>query len=313
MAARRVCLEFPELSVAVIDREVAPRPKHLFHIHRYINDIPGLDEATCGPMHKFVVSVWDGKQFKLHVTIQDVNQYGLKIFGTGQLKISNIQNISSHPVLPIRLQELEGRVCSGIAFSRIASKVVAINKEDHELQTSDYDVIGYDYLISTIPLPMLLSLCQVKHNLSFRNYPIWAGAVSLGYNSSCYQVLMNTDHCGASTRMSLMDDTLFIEANDDELNDHDSALIEQAFGLTVYPESVNLGEIKPGRIDPLPRSVRKPLLHWLTEKHDIFTLGRYGAWVYKVANDVWEDTTFLAKLIYAKHQSKIYERSISDE
>lgn len=313
MAAKRMQIMFPNFSIVIIDKNVAISSDHSFHLHKYIEDIPSLSSLSGRKMCKFIVSVWNGENFKSSVSLSEVNLYSMKIFN--HLRISNIKNLEDFSILPIKKNEFikilqDGSNCeflhaSVYSISKDSKKVFVniMNCNDESLRQEE---VEFKFLISTVALPVLLNLLKMKHDLTFENFPFWGYTYDLGYNTFCYQALMNTDFSCNSTRTVLMGDFLFVESCKAKLTDRDYSVIKSGFQIDL-PSDMKLSKIYPGRIIPLPANVRKPLLHWLTEKCDIFTLGRYGAWTYKVANDVWEDTEFIAKLIFAKKQAYIYE------
>lgn len=305
MAARRIALCFPELSICMLDKSPTVRDDHSFHIHSYIEDVPGLGHSDLGEPKRFSVSIWDGKVFKNDPTIYDINQYSVKIFG--QVKISNISNLSSYTVIPVSKLSLVNSVMAGVRVQKFAAEVTRISTPDKVIHSS-IGPIGYRYLVSTIPLPTLLSLAGIRHDIRFRSYPFYSGHLRLDYNTHCYQALMSTSFNNELSRVVLMGASAYVESVDSHINGSDVDLLSSFLFMATkdFSPLKNLHPMIPGRIDLLPREIRKPLLHWLTERHNIFTLGRYGAWTYKVATDVWEDTKFICSLIFAKQQAHLY-------
>lgn len=308
MAAARMTMLMSELEITIIDRSTE-MVEHVFHLHRPIEEFHSLSSQSGIKMMKFVSSIFDGVNIKSQPTIEDINNYSYKVFG--HLKINNGGNSSEFTIFPADKHK--------VAQALSIAKYNFITGEIHSIHISNKVVylnggskaIEYDYLISTIPLPVLLKLCDVKTGIAFESFPFYGATISIK-DTGCYQQLISSTSMNSVTRITLMNDILFIESKDNKLCQEDARLILQAFGITVHPEEVTFYIINPGRITPLPSNVRKPLLHWLTEKHDIMTLGRYGAWTYKVANDVWDDTKFLANIIYAKYQSNKFEGGEND-
>ena len=303
--AQRLLRDFPEADIKIIGD--GKRSIHPFHLHRPI-DLPGLDNIT--PV-KFRVQIWDGKEFKDSPSIQDVNQYALKTFG--HLQVTNINNADHQEIYPVGKKEAMKALhkdldwiefIDGRAYS-IENNELFWNEPGDEVGV-DLRVLGYDYLISTIPLPDLCNMAGVDcaaNGVEFESFPFYTGMVDLGYSTNLFQMLYCT-HDGSITRLTLLDDKLFLEAESDVWQTTDLDLIHSLFGHT---QGTRLKEIAPGRITPLPSEKRKPLLHWLTEENDIFCLGRFGCWNFKVANDVWEDTEFISKLLHAKAQASRWQ------
>jgi len=301
MAAARMTMQIPDLNITIIDRS-KELTEHVFHLHRPIEEFPSLSSHSGITMKKFVSSVFDGEMIKGQPTIEDINKYSYKVFG--HLKISNGGNSSDFSIFPADKHKVAQALSIAkykfelgtVSNIHLANKIIYLNGGVHAIE--------YDYLISTIALPILLKLSDIKTNIQFESFPFYGATISLS-KTGCYQQLISSSYDDYVTRITLMDDSLFIESKDNKLSQNDSDLIYKAFGITVNEAKFYI--INPGRITPLSSDIRKPLLHWLTEKHDIMTLGRYGAWTYKVANDVWDDTKFLTNIIYAKYQSNKFE------
>lgn len=309
MIARRIGEMFPEMSKCIIDPKgvAAGDGDFIFHLHRPINDIPYLTESENPVTKKFTAGFWDGKLLKAEPSLKDVNDYSMKIFGV--VRINNIINQGGFSILPIKRSRILSAIRSGVSFETIQQAATSISFQSKTIGLDKGGAVQYDYLVSTIPLPVLLRLAGVSagNGIKFENFPFWGCQVRVE-KTECYQVIMNTSREGNSTRITLFDDLLFVELCAPEILETDRELIQSVFkvdtsGATVF-------KIVPGRFNPLAREIRKPLLHWLTERHNVLLLGRYGAWTYKISNDVWEDTKFLCSLIHSKNQSAIYEKGI---
>lgn len=307
MMAKRLNNRMPDFSILIINKSPEIQ-NHAFHLHRYIEEIPALSSQHAGPMTKFVVNLYNEKGFQPFITIPDINRYALNIFGF--LNITNIRNIEDMKVLPIGKLDLMKIMEKGTNYDYRAGVVSRIDTENKIVKITGENVdaiIEYKYLINTISLPILLDLANIQHSLKFDHYPFWSISLPVGYHTHCHQMFMCTHSACNISRVMLMDDQVHIEALDDHITAKDREVIQQAFGIPIAEDVRELNSISPGRIHPVTKEHRKPLIHWLTATHNIFTIGRYGAWTHKIANDVWDDTEFICDLIFSKEQATIYE------
>ena len=293
LMAQRLKRNFPGIDVCIVDKPNAQI--HPFHLHRPI-DLPSLSELTPA---KFKVNIYNGKVFKTTPTIDDINSYALKTFD--RLQITNVNNVEDQVIYPVHKDEFIEAVSKGIKVEHGDIQSVDLKTKRVATMTDMYE---YHYLISTIPLNVLLDLAGCEYeNVGFASNPFYVGGVAMEA-TNMYQMVYNTDSEHHLTRATLLNDRLFLESFAPKPSSRDFDWIWNLYGVEL-PASFK--QLTPGRIHPLPNKVRKPLLHWLTEEHDVFTLGRFGAWTFKVTNDVWEDTEFISNLIYAKAQAKNYK------
>lgn len=309
LMAQRLRRDYPSMELKIIDSGL--KTVHPFHLHRPI-DLQGLSDLKS---EKFRVQVWDGTSLKDTPSIKDVNDYSFKTFG--HLQITNINNAEHQEIYPIDKETaktalhkdldpamfIDGRVFSIMREDEDAHRIIFYETEDGQRE------MEYDYLISTIPLPDLLSLSCVDYaskGIEFESFPFYTAMIDLGYSTNLYQMIYCT-HQGSITRLTLLNDKLFIETEVGHYVEEDIDLIYALYGSNARDKLPQLKQIKPGRIRKLKPSTRKPLIHWLTEVNNIFCLGRFGCWNFKVTNDVWDDTKFISNLLYSKLQARRYE------
>ena len=306
LMAQRLLRDHPEAEIKIIGD--GKGTIHPFHLHRPI-DLPGLDNLK---PEKFRVQVWDGKEFKDSPSIRDVNRYALKAFG--HLQVTNINNADHQEIYPVSKDQAMAVLHKDLDPDIfIEGKVYSIDREVKEVYLEEPDGqvnhVNYDYLISTIPLPDLCNMAGVdfaKNGIEFESFPFYTGMADLGYSTNLYQMLYCSGF-GNITRVTLLDDKIFFEGELGHFGSHDNFILDTYRGADGPIDLPILKEIKPGRIRPLPANKRKPLLHWLTEEHNIFCLGRFGCWNFKVTNDVWDDTAFISSLLYAKSQASKWQ------
>lgn len=293
LAAERLMQDFPDAHIQIIDKgDVTIHP---FHLHRLIPEISSLANLKPAMLH---VNIWDGKEFKSQPSLMDINRYSMKI--VGHVQINNLYSHGSIQIYPVEKDTLMH------PYKKMRDEITSIDiKNNTVISRNEY--YNYKYLINTIPLPNFLGLCKINHDIEFINYPIYTSR-TLIHKTNMYQMIYNTDRKSHLTRITLLDDELYIEAND-EFKAEEIHFLNDFFGLSdilITP----LHRIYPGKIKPIPNEQRKALFYWLTQRYDIFCLGRYGAWTGKVANDVWDDTKQISNWIYAKVQAHKFEEGM---
>lgn len=299
MISKRISMQFPELTVALVDKG-AEDATHPFHLHKLIPEMPSLASIR---KVKFFQGVYADEGFKNVPSIEDANQYALKVFN--KIQITNCHNCRDSEIFVISKSDLldafteKTHVCVSDTISSVdrIAKICRGMKDDY----------SYKYLINTIPLPIFLKIAEVYSGLSFENTPFYTAKYEFAEPTSLFQMLYNAASGCKISRTTLLDQHLFIEAVGPKYSTKDTSFMYDTYGLVNLPE---LKPLYPGRFNILPAKERKSLFYWLTEKHDIFCIGRYGAWTHKVANDVWDDTGFICSLIYNKQQVKYYEEII---
>jgi len=307
MMAAQLSINYPESKIIIIDKD-SKLTEHVFHLHRPIEDIPSLSSRNGLVMKKFSSSTYDGKTIHNNPTIEDINRYSLKVFG--HLKINNSGNSNDFTIFPVGkgkiVQALNGMINSEFVLGEVSKidvkqKIISISMPDKTVKQ-----IKYNYLINTISLPIFLKLCRIKHSINFETFPFYGATLRIN-ETGCYQQFINSSIDNSKlTRVTLMNDVIFIESIDKFITDNDLVILEKVFQNKF--SNLDFYKIVPGRITPISKEIRKPLIYWLTEKYDIMLLGRYGSWAYKVANDIWDDAKFLVELINVKRQSKLFEK-----
>lgn len=156
---------------------------------------------------------------------------------------------------------------------------------------------GPNPVISTIPLPLLLSLLAIQTSLEFKHSSIIVDRFHV-QDCDVFQTLYFPHPQFAVYRATLTGDLLTVESykqcSSAELN-----MVLIAFGLTassIVPFEVGHKQ-HYGKIVPVPDGERKALLHLLTQQFGIYTLGRFGVWKNILLDDVFDDISVVRKMI----------------
>lgn len=217
--------------------------------------------------------------------VADAIMYSRLSNGEARLRssISADGSVSTRYIAPPDLiQRMVDRVSADIRFDCSVDK---------------YDLTEHPYpIISTMPMPVLMDL------LGWEDKPEFKSVSGININSDLedsvdvYASLYNSDPARMWTRASLTGSRLTLECplpgrtpsaiRDQMLNisAHDWAepvLIEaaQMFGLDKIKIIQYAAKIQSySKIIPIDEGMRKRFMSWATEKHNIYSLGRFATW-----------------------------------
>lgn len=148
-----------------------------------------------------------------------------------------------------------------------------------------------EVIISTIPLPAMMSIMEPNFPLPFF---LWQTGVNITCqiaNCDAYASLLVPDPSERISRISLTGSELIVEVpvdNDDggadahEVMDNKDELAERAMELLGIPTSLG-GDTyshlqKYAKIAPIDDDIRKEMIYRLTDRHGIYSLGRFATW-----------------------------------
>jgi len=217
------------------------------------------------------------------------NAYALKV--AGRLSARSIGDLRPcvRYIAPADFTELLARNVN------VEYGVMLHSQEFHEA------TYGRHPIISTIPLPDMLRMTGYAPTVDFESRPIWTQTFRLNIESDVFQtVYFPTAEVGALYRASLHGNELICEFAEDpesaqyELNFY--ALLS-AFGLSRYavePLLIEKGFRKHGKLvsgcdDP----ARLRAIMWLTDEHNVYSLGRFATWRNLLLDDLVNDVELI--------------------
>jgi hypothetical protein len=285
MMAKQLSLLLPDISVVIITDSVDR--EHPFHLHRPIPELNLEWKAT-----KFLLGIYADNILTGEITPKDVNVYAQKIYG--KLKPSNILNFhqqQQESIYPVSKDVL----CEALKSPAdiITAHADIIHPTDHSIYLNS-ELVKYRYLINTISLPKFFKMSSIDCDIKFTTYKNEMNVVNIGYSTGMYQMIYNCCPKCEVSRMTLIDDKIYVESKCSTYDPLDYIVFHKIFGLSLTDDNKMT---MTGRFDPIDREQRKHLFYHLTAKYNMLFLGRYGSWSFKVANDVWDDTKFLCELI----------------
>jgi hypothetical protein len=158
-------------------------------------------------------------------------------------------------------------------------------------------------LISTMPLPAMLDLVGIKHDigadLSMR--PISVTRFELPEDTDVYQTIYFPAPSITVYRASITGKMLIIESMM-KPSVMEIDFIKARFGL----EMLELDHVSQqyGKINDLPTEKRQAILHELTRDHNIYSVGRFATWRNILLDDVVQDIEHVRSLMAANEYGR---------
>lgn len=160
-------------------------------------------------------------------------------------------------------------------------------------------------IISTIPMPTLMKVLGYDHKIEFESVSGTNLSVRLP-NVDAHVSLYVPDPDYVFSRISLTGDELIVECytkiDPSDYQETVGTAIE-LLGITTERDGSFTGEIKAtkqryAKILPVDDRERKKFIHWASEKHNIYSFGRYATWrPGLLLDDLVQDFRIIMKLI----------------
>jgi hypothetical protein len=227
------------------------------------------------------------------------NLYSLKV--RGLLTDSSIWSLapSERFIAPDNLHALLAEICG----TRVAW--------NHEI-TRD-EIASYAKartpVVSTIPLPLLLSLLSIPEPFPLRYSPIYVSRYELD-DCDVFQTIYFPSPSTTVYRATLTGSLLTVEQTSPVRVQKELEDVMTAFGVSDFIPQTELFQHKQsfGKISPSPSGSRKALLHRLTTEWGIYSLGRFATWRNILLDDVYEDIAAIRRMMTQSHYDVTLER-----
>lgn len=143
-------------------------------------------------------------------------------------------------------------------------------------------------IISTMPMPHLMKLLKYEHQPSFNYVEALNFQATIRVDSDAFMTLMVPDLKYPFSRISITGNRLIVEcprygafAGDGEEEAMQLIIGVAAKLIGIQPadlEQLSWKRQKFAKIAPIDDRVRKDFMHWATDKHGVYSLGRYATW-----------------------------------
>ena len=269
-----------------------------FYINRRV-DIPNI-EWKCVSI---TTQLWDNYMFFSVADEKQRAMYAKKI--TGRHCKTTLDSITHKKTIFIPTNhKVDGRQkvilsssydslkTTSIYFSR---QVISIDINKKEVHDNHGNTVKYKYLISTIPLPQLLSMLNITSEFELPCYKkdFYINIIETDLANK-YHVIYCSDPKVRINRIAYLRNKLYIESpikiQLNTLNSTERAFIEHSkktfrvadlplqFKNASYPRFVENDADETNRFTEFLKI------------HDVFLLGRYASWRFLLTEDIWDKT-----------------------
>lgn len=257
-----------------------------------------VSDATGIPFQKVTIDkgLWDGMQVVNKPTLAHANAYSINVTG-GEVQARSVRDLSSDVryIAPIDFVEQMARHVP-IKFGTVIDK---ISESDHPI-------------ISTAPMPVMMNMSGWKEIPEFNFQPIWTvKAFMLKPWSKVYQTLYNV-RSDEWYRATIHGQELTLEYPFDpslrpSLHMDCVMALKRFFnhcGDIKIEYKISVQQQKYGKITAIPEDIRQAFILWLTDKYNIFSLGRFATWRPLLLDDLVKDIKHIEAIIQSGNNYK---------
>jgi hypothetical protein len=265
---------FREYSPTVFEKE---QNRSVFEDHKAIMRIENeaIGYLTGMRLSEFEVEnwIWHNGNFYDKCTPLFGCLYSKKV--SGEITSRSIENTGLHKRFKV---SSDFRISEEHLFSGITINSISEWKQIGFLGSSVYH--DYDVCISTMPMPKLLDATNTEYDPSLFSYkPIYVMRFKTKIKSDKNYTVYIPEKDYPIYRISLQEDLIIIESTGEISNGYVSFFCKMLFGIGSEDiELISSTAIPFGKMASSNRDMIKGLLLQLTEKYNIYSLGRYAIW-----------------------------------
>lgn len=263
-------------------------------------------------------AVYWNHQIHYHADIRMKNSYSLKTYGSLGYRSLGELGVVKRYLIDGKFSRYRHTMwdCSPTEFGETNGMHWCSFDANQSYRNTDPSIVErvccyYKYCVSTIPLPKLAELLPDISfpGKEFRATPIYVTRIKLNDNvhSKVNQTIYFPEDSFSAYRVSLEENTLIIESVEPEVHtvtpsDADELTeILGAFGLSKCQIGQHLmaGPFtqRLGKLSDVDDNVRRKVIYNITDKHSIFSLGRFAIWKPIRADQLIEDAEKVLRMI----------------
>jgi len=220
------------------------------------------------------------------------NMYSQKVTGSVlDRSINNLDDVDRY-IAPWHLINEMAKNCS-IEYER---------KLDRRSLEEMHDWEPHRPIISTLPMPVLMKIVGWDEVPEFPKQKIWTQKVKI-MDPDCQvcQTIYYPEPLIKHYRVSLIGDTLiseFTEKPDTNIGVHAMDVLSEDFGIRSYKiDDMKESEQEYGKIMPIDDRIRKEFIFQMTNKYNIYSVGRFATWRQLLLDDVVDDLKVVEQFI----------------
>ena len=230
-------------------------------------------------------ALWSGGEF-VQPNIAHANAYSAKVIG----RVLNDRSIW-------HLDPVERWVAPEDFYARLIRNVGDRVQWGKDVSLPELTAQGHT-VVSTIPLSHSLRMCgeEFGDDLTFQSASITVRRYRV-IGCDVFQTIYFPQPGTPLYRASITGDLLIAESIGNEPDDGERQVLEYAFGLHRRLIPIETARQRFGKIAPIPDATRRALLLQLTERHGIYSLGRFATWRNILLDDLVHDIAVIKRLI----------------
>lgn len=207
------------------------------------------------------------------------NLYSQKVLGIiADRSIWNLEPVQRF-IAPVNFQSQ--------LFEIIAKRVILGHKVEDPKEL-------YPPCISTIPMPTLMKILQINHNIDFKYQSIHTKRYTID-DCNVYQTIYYPGDETSVYRATITGNQLILEMVPKEKPDVDLEYILASFGINIHNMGIEvdtttkINNQKYGKIAAIDDTDRRQLLYSFTKAFGIYSAGRFAIWKNVLMDDVLFD------------------------
>lgn len=167
---------------------------------------------------------------------------------------------------------------------------------------------GFDGVsLSTIPLPLTLGLCAMAHEgLEFKRAAISVCRFRVP-GADIHQTIYFPDESVHIYRASMTGSLLIVESTIGGNPFDEVAEVIKAFGFRRGISTLDENQQEYGKIASIQEPKRKALLLQLTQRHNVYSIGRFAIWKNILLDDVVKDLTVVRRMMESSAYDQVRE------
>lgn len=238
-------------------------------------------------------AIWDARADRLRTeaTLADNNEYSLKV--TGEAMDRSVLSMDA-----------ADRFIAPGDFISTMSRGMEIAYNTPFGLNGEFELTSYeDPIISTIPMPVLMKMANWPNRPDFRWRPIWTLTTYITMPMvRLYQTIYYPDASRSYYRASFTGNRLSIEftvAPPEVMCETYIAIVLEHFGLRNVspPLAYEVKRQEYGKLIPIPEDERKQFILAMSDKYNIWSVGRFATWRQILLDDVVDDIRFVDSFI----------------
>jgi hypothetical protein len=275
----------------VVHEAQAVLPNNHGALLRFRTDAVARETAQPFRQVRVLKAVKRAGRLRTSTTIQDANQYSYKV--TGAVAPRSVLDLS-----PCDRYIAPDNFLTMMARDAVLKMGCALTPERLSELEGQREIAG----ISTIPMPVLMKLVDWPNRPTFGYRPIWSMTVELGAGVDVFQTIYYPEPEVRPYRASITGHKLIVEWAEDPGDNapNDALMVVEDFGLRDITLALSAPPVKRqeyGKLLPIAREHRHEFIMAMTDRYNLYSVGRFATWRQILLDDVVRDMTLVAAMI----------------